>query len=341
MTSRTNEKSSSDVPSEYREMVETLRYRAKRLKLIATFVMVIITGLLGLGALSFLYARQISDLQIPTDYQGELNTLIQRRVADTEKMNEITSRINSNATMLAAGLSAFNRAKDNFAEYQNAKNKLSLPYNKLFSADEWRQALAAVPRHAGEETTVAQQNIGDLLRAEDFDAIVSAIQSFKFTPISNEDYEFLASFNVGAQAESEAEKQLSDIINARKVQAITGILPTLSSVTDADQLLTLPRVIQLNLTRFGPIILITFLVSILTPLYRYNLRLAAFYDGRADALMLLSTSLKSNGFISLAGALSPSLDFGKAPQTPIEQLIELARLYAGKNSEKNDHMPNS
>jgi hypothetical protein len=55
-------------------------------------------------------------------------------------------------------------------------------------------------------------------------------------------------------------------------------------------------------------------------LYRYNIRLAAFYDARADALDFMRTSLRSNGFIRLSNSLTPTLDFGRQPQTPIEQI---------------------
>jgi hypothetical protein len=73
--------------------------------------------------------------------------------------------------------------------------------------------------------------------------------------------------------------------------------------------------------------MIIFLVSILTPLYRYNLRLASYYDARADALILMETKLRSApaGFIRLVGAFTPTLDFGKAPPTPIEQLVQLVQ----------------
>jgi len=93
----------------------------------------------------------------------------------------------------------------------------------------------------------------------------------------------------------------------------------------------LAQILQTNVTRFGTIIMITFLVSILTPLYRYNIRLATYYDARADVLDLLNTKLESVGFVELAAALTPAYDFGKAPATPIEQIIELARQLADKS----------
>jgi hypothetical protein len=85
------------------------------------------------------------------------------------------------------------------------------------------------------------------------------------------------------------------------------------------------QIIQTNVTRFGTIIMITFLVSILTPLYRYNIRLATYYDARADVIGLFGTKLKSVGFLQLSAALTPSFDFGKTPSTPVEQIIELVR----------------
>ena len=94
----------------------------------------------------------------------------------------------------------------------------------------------------------------------------------------------------------------------------------------------LAQLIQTNVTRFGTIIMITFLVSILTPLYRYNIRLATYYDARADVLALMDTKLAGVGFINLATALTPLFDFGKAPSTPIEQVIELARHLSGDKS---------
>jgi hypothetical protein len=100
--------------------------------------------------------------------------------------------------------------------------------------------------------------------------------------------------------------------------------------------LPLAQLLQTNITRFGTIIMITFLVSILTPLYRYNIRLAAYYDARADVLELMKSDLKKVGFIDLAASLTPSLDFGKAPSTPIEQIIELARHIAGDKSKSSE-----
>jgi hypothetical protein len=61
------------------------------------------------------------------------------------------------------------------------------------------------------------------------------------------------------------------------------------------------------------LLIVSFLVSILVPLYRYNVRIAALYSSRADALDFMKTNLKSNGYIRLSNSLTPTLDFGKQP----------------------------
>lgn len=57
--------------------------------------------------------------------------------------------------------------------------------------------------------------------------------------------------------------------------------------------------------------------------------LATYYDARGDVLELLNTKVGSAGFVELSQALTPSFDFGKAPATPMDQAIELARQIVG------------
>jgi hypothetical protein len=92
----------------------------------------------------------------------------------------------------------------------------------------------------------------------------------------------------------------------------------------------LAQIIQTNVTRFGTILMILFLVTILTPLYRYNIRLSTYYDARADVIDLCATDVKDVGFAELTAALTPTFDFGRAPETPIEQVLQLVRQVASK-----------
>ncbi|MBO6521655.1 MAG: hypothetical protein JJ900_14805 [Rhodospirillales bacterium] len=85
-------------------------------------------------------------------------------------------------------------------------------------------------------------------------------------------------------------------------------------------------------TRAALIVLLLFLVQILVTLYRYNMRLASFYDARIDALKLAgSTNVKVLG--ELVSHLSPEqLDFGKTPATVTEQAFEFAKEMLNRQS---------
>jgi len=83
-------------------------------------------------------------------------------------------------------------------------------------------------------------------------------------------------------------------------------------------------------TRVAVIVLLIYLVQIMVNLFRYNTRLAAFYQARADAIELLAISNVSLGtslnatIAEIAAALSPdNVDFGKAPTPPSQQVIEM------------------
>ena len=77
--------------------------------------------------------------------------------------------------------------------------------------------------------------------------------------------------------------------------------------------------------RVGTILLMIFGVQILVSLHRYNTRLAAYYDARADALQLLGKN-DPRLLGELIHSLSPeTLDFGKDPRTPAAEAVELLK----------------
>jgi uncharacterized protein YpmB len=82
--------------------------------------------------------------------------------------------------------------------------------------------------------------------------------------------------------------------------------------------------------KIGSIAVVLFLVQLLSSLYRYNIRMAAYYDARADAI-LLSGALALDSLKKLSEILSPEmLDFSKTPETPWEKIIETAGKLTGK-----------
>ena len=81
---------------------------------------------------------------------------------------------------------------------------------------------------------------------------------------------------------------------------------------------------QTSVIRVTTILLIAFLVQILVSLYRYNTRLAGYYDARADAVLM--TRFAGAEFDKLVDLLSPDrFDFGRQPRSPASNAVELAR----------------
>jgi hypothetical protein len=88
------------------------------------------------------------------------------------------------------------------------------------------------------------------------------------------------------------------------------------------------QIIQSNITRVSALAIMFFLVMVLVPQYRYNLRMAAFYDARADSIRLagrLPTITDLQDLEKIIVAMTPNIDFGKAPATPLDQVVELIK----------------
>ena len=74
-----------------------------------------------------------------------------------------------------------------------------------------------------------------------------------------------------------------------------------------------------------------FFVGILVNLYRYNIRLAGYYDARADGLELIDLGVDETIFAKLVSSVSPEhYDFGKTPLSPAEHAVELAKTITEK-----------
>ena len=81
-----------------------------------------------------------------------------------------------------------------------------------------------------------------------------------------------------------------------------------------------------GITRFGILFMMIFIMQVLVNLYRYTMRLSAYYLSQADAFLLAGEDSKA--LMELLPALSPAqVDFGKPPTTPmgeVSKLLELA-----------------
>ena len=78
-------------------------------------------------------------------------------------------------------------------------------------------------------------------------------------------------------------------------------------------------------TKVGSALMLLFLIQILVSLYRYNTKVASFYDGRADALQLVA--LDDIDILSAVSSIlsTDKLDFGKMPATPMQHALEITK----------------
>ncbi|WP_198009349.1 hypothetical protein [Nitrosomonas sp. Is79A3] len=99
---------------------------------------------------------------------------------------------------------------------------------------------------------------------------------------------------------------------------------TINEFFDPLNQLSTNATMTLNFTRVGVIGFVIYFISILSNLYRYSMRLAAFYDSRADVLELKQPG--ETEFTTLIDNFSPDhLNFGRQVQNPASQAIDLAK----------------
>ena len=81
-----------------------------------------------------------------------------------------------------------------------------------------------------------------------------------------------------------------------------------------------------SLTRFGTLAFIVFIVVVLLRLYQYLMRLATYYESRADALELAMLSdVNHADLVAKFSAVfsGDKIDFGPQVSTPMESLAEV------------------
>lgn len=126
----------------------------------------------------------------------------------------------------------------------------------------------------------------------------------------------------------ERDRQLGNLYtqtSLEKLQVELGTIKEVPTAQGAGKESLFLRLLQTSITRFGLLAVVGFFVSILVSLYRYNVRLAAYYQARADLLRLMKYPVTVSDFGLMAAALTPTLEFGKSPQPPIGQLVELVK----------------
>jgi hypothetical protein len=125
------------------------------------------------------------------------------------------------------------------------------------------------------------------------------------------------------------ENVLKREINEQRMRAAPAAAAIKASAANIDTI----ELIRTSLIRFGGVAVILFLISILIPVYRYNVRLGTFYLARADTLMLCRDSEVAN-FGEIIKLLTPAYEFDKEPTTPFDSVSTLVKDAVGMAARK-------
>lgn len=113
-------------------------------------------------------------------------------------------------------------------------------------------------------------------------------------------------------------------LNHDLIDAKLRFAPLAAKAQQRNSNLDIMALVRTSLVRFGGVGVILFLISILVPIYRYNVRLATFYLARADSLTL-SRDVRVDDFGQLTNLLTPVISFDKEPKTPIDTVSSLVK----------------
>ena len=133
---------------------------------------------------------------------------------------------------------------------------------------------------------------------------------------------------------AKSERALNEIILKREINEQRMKLgPPAASIKTAAANVDTIELVRTSLIRFGGVTVILFLISILIPVYRYNIRLGTYYLARADTLKLYCDSEISD-FGQIIQLFTPAYEFEKEPTTPIESMSSFMKDALGAAARK-------
>ena len=176
---------------------------------------------------------------------------------------------------------------------------------------------------SGEFQREAKEQIKMMLQTNR--TVIEQIEAFKIKVINNRDL---------YQEKLRKQEELVNKLRAEKanLEAEKEFTVSLRSATEpvmADSKVAFH--VSTNIARLGIMIVTLFLAQVFISIYRYLTKISNFYHARADALEILTTDTLKNtdlpGSIEMfSNIFSPEkVDFGKMPQTPVNEAIKSAQ----------------
>lgn len=300
--------------------IKVFRRRADQLRINATFFLVVIFALLAGGVYIFFQAPQIASSET-------IDNIRQSQIDDLSE--EITERL-ANAVQKLFGEDG---SASFFADIQTLSN-ISPDKSPQNIEEEYKQIFSIlVPL-----LNPIEGELSDVLSEYNFEGNIERTKALLSK--SRQYWENISNHRSVTDVLSRFDDRFAEI--ARNIGPISNKFTRLRKLKqdkiseqqndDSNFYLFLST----QITRFGTLAVILFLVGILVRLYRYSARLASYYDARADALLLLGNAPFSIAkFEKLVGALSPeTYDFGRIPTSPTQQAVDLAKEVISKVGSK-------
>jgi uncharacterized protein (DUF2267 family) len=265
----------------------------------------------------------------PTEGDGEAPKILERIVARFRKRAQTHKKISYLALVftvfvLIGGIYIFSVAEELADARRDAMNaqiyKEVLP---LFeSASTGLREVSEAASQAGKDASEMASSISAYLKSP---AAASLPEKFgQDAELRKALLRFLSEIEV-----KKANVAMNDFARSAKVVAEALDRTIKKQAPEDSQMALLARAIS---TRVMAVILTIFLVQLLIGLYRYNTRMAAYYDGRADALELSQGAKKEMLEILVPLLSAETIDFGKGPSSPIERAVEVTKAVISKGS---------
>lgn len=293
--------------------IKRFQDRARFHFVVSYVVLIGILVLFGLAVYIFLFAQEIDKSKGSIQVLQELQT---GKVDETPIVKATEDEVNILLNQFRAGTTTFQRVAIAEQEFYDANTKLKLFDKQIQLMNESGYVADIDTPSSKEELTIVAEGKTQLKQAQA--QILTLLQS-----------EYAAGVNV-TQADVLEAQRVVDQTNLElelAQQRAAAALPAAQIKQVATSLDTI-ELVRTSLVRFGGVAVILFLISLLTPIYRYNVRLATFYQARADTL-LLSRDTHVDDFSEMTRLMTPTYGFDKEPRTPVESLASAVKDASG------------
>jgi hypothetical protein len=309
------------------DLIRAFRKRAKILKLWAVFALALILVSLASGITIFVFADSITQYQSSTALTQLGNTLSQIS-QHTAKIADNIYRLSENTKNSGNDLKTLVETEKKWIQkYQYDLEEAFRRTDNFFKKNQNIVGVALKDKEINKELL---EIISDIRKsnAEIMKRIPSAFSALEKMMSSNSSFFENIKTNFTQSSDSLKAIQGSFAEIDKMTKSITFSVGELidsqkRNINQKEKNIDL--IISTLATRIGSMFILIFLVQILVNLYRYNIRLAYFYDSRADSLEM-ARSGNRHDLKSLIELWSPDqLDFGRQPKSPAEYGFQLAQ----------------